>query len=130
MYVKDFNTWNTVKQRIHGDDRSITMRAGEIRWVSLGVNVGSEIDGKGVSFTRPALVVHVIGAHLALVIPMSTTTKEVPGHYPLFFKEQWVTLCFSQMKVISQKRVYSRLGKLSNEKLQYLKIVAKRFFDL
>jgi mRNA interferase MazF len=130
MYVKDFNTWNTVKQRIHGGARTITMRAGEIRWVSLGVNVGSEIDGKGVSFTRPALILHVIGLHLALVVPMSTTTKELPGHHPLFFKGKWVMLCFSQMRVISQKRMYSRLGKLSNEKLRYLKIVAKRFFDL
>ena len=130
MYVKDFNTWNTVKQRINGEARTITMRAGEIRWVSFGVNVGSEIDGKGVSFTRPALILHVIGSHLALVIPMSTTDKELPGYHLLFFKDKWVTLCFSQMRVISQKRIYSRLGKLSRERLLYLKTVAKYFFDL
>jgi len=130
MYVKEFDTWNTVKQRIHGDARTINMRQGEIRWVSLGVNVGSEIDGKGVSFTRPALILHVIGSYLALVVPMSTTTKALPGYHPLFFKGKSVTLCFSQMRVISQKRIYSRLGKLPKEKLIDLKIVAKSFFDL
>jgi len=127
MYIKEFDQWNTVKQRIHGEARTINIREGEIRWVSFGVNVGSEIDGKGVSFTRPALVLHVIGSQLALVVPMSTKLTEVPGYLPFFFKETWVSLCFNQVRVISQKRIYSRMGKVSIGKLQAYKIVLKRF---
>jgi len=54
LYHKDFDGWHPVKKRIESEERSIFIRAGEIRWVSFGVNIGSEIDGKGVSFTRSA----------------------------------------------------------------------------
>lgn len=130
MYIKDFDTWNKVKQRIHGEARTINIREGEIRWVSLGVNVGSEIDGKGVSFTRPALIIHVIGAQLALVVPMSTKLNDVPGYMPIIFKEKMVSLCFNQMRVISQKRIYSRLGKVSTNKLLQYKAATKEFYSL
>ena len=46
MYFKDFDKWNIVKKRVHTDEIKVSIRAGEIRWVSFGVNVGSEIDGK------------------------------------------------------------------------------------
>ena len=75
MYFKDFDKWNEVKKRVHHEERKVNIRSGEIRWVSFGVNVGSEIDGKGISFTRPALILHVIGSHLALIAPMSTKVK-------------------------------------------------------
>jgi mRNA interferase MazF len=130
MYFKDFDTWNTTKKRIQGETRTINIREGEIRWVSMGVNVGSEIDGKGVSFTRPALIMHVIGSQLALVIPMSTKLNEIPGYLPFFFKDQWVSLCFNQLRVISQKRIYARIGKVSENKLVAYKIVLKKFFEL
>src|ERR1700679_1101588 len=103
MYVKDFNTWNTVKQRINGEARTVTMRAGEIRWVSFGVNVGSEIDGKGASFARPALIVHVIGSKLALIVPMTTKVRDIPGYIPFVWRDKTNALCLHQMRVISQK---------------------------
>ena len=61
MYIKEFDKWNRVKKRANDSTTSVFIRAGEIRWISFGVNVGSEIDGKGESFTRPGLIVHVIG---------------------------------------------------------------------
>jgi hypothetical protein len=86
MYFKDFDAWNIVKKRIHGTGTQPHIRAGEIRWASIGTNVGSEIDGKGTSFTRPVLVMHVIGHALALVVPFSTKIKDVPGYFPFEYK--------------------------------------------
>src|SRR3989338_2316862 len=86
MYFKDFDNWNEVKKRVHHEERTVNIRAGEIRWVSFGINIGSEIDGKGLSFTRPALILHVIGSHLALIIPMSTKVKDIAGYVPFTWK--------------------------------------------
>ena len=58
-----------LKKRLQSEERHVYIRPGEIRWIAFGVNLGSEIDGKGVSFTRPGFVVHVFGSFLALVIP-------------------------------------------------------------
>jgi len=116
MYIKDFDSWNTVKKRIEQEVRFITLRRGEIRWCSLGVNIGAEIDGKGVGFTRPVLVLRVIGSHIALVAPLSTKLKDIPGYIPINFQGKMVAVCANHIKMLSQKRIYERQGKLSDKK--------------
>lgn len=130
MYIKAFDEWNEVKKRLQDEDLKVNIRKGEIRWASIGVNVGSEIDGKGVSFARPVLIVHVIGSHLAMVIPMSTKMKSVAGYVPFEWRGKNVALCIHQIKIVSQKRIFSRLGKVSNTKLQEYKNEIKQFFSL
>ena len=130
MYFKDFDKWNIVKKRVHTDEMKVSIRAGEIRWVSCGVNVGSEIDGKGESFTRPALVAHVVGAVLALVVPLSTKLKNVAGYVPFEFQGKQVSVCVHQMRIISQRRVLARKGRISDKRLKEIKMEIKKFFDL
>lgn len=99
-------------------------------WVSYGVNVGSEIDGKGISYTRPGLIISVIGSHLASVIPMSTKSKNVSGYLSMDLKGKQVSLCILQIRVISQKRIFSRIGRISEPNLERYKGAIKIFFDL
>ena len=97
--------------------------------MSFGVNVASEIDGKGVSFTRPAIVLKVIGNNLALVLPMSTKIKSnVPGYKIFLFKNKDVSLCISQIKVISQKRIFMRMTKLPKSKLTEIMLEVNNFY--
>ncbi len=129
MYIKNHDAWNESKKRFDSDDRKISIRAGEIRWAAIGVNVGSEIDGKGDSFTRPVLVVHVIGSFLALVIPLTTKVKETAGHYQFEWKGVTNALCIHQMRIVSQKRVLSRKGKISPSRLREIKTLIKDFYS-
>ena len=130
MYQKDHAACNVVKQRIEQEKRNVFVRAGEIRWATLGVNIGSEIDGKGVSFTRPVLIVHVIGSHLALVIPLSTKVKEATGYIPFEWKETTIALCIHQVRIVSQKRLLSRKGRISQKRLQTIKATFCDFYRL
>ena len=114
MYFKNFDEWNLVKKKIENEERSITLRKGEVRWCSLGVNVGAEIDGKGVGFTRPVLILRVIGNKLALVAPLSTKIKEIPGYIKIKIKNKDVSICANHIKIISQKRIFERHTKLPN----------------
>jgi mRNA interferase MazF len=130
MYKKDYGAWNSVKQRIEKEERKVYIRAGEIRWATVGVNIGSEIDGKGVSFTRPVLILHVIGSHLALIVPLSTKVKDVAGYISFTWKEKTTALCVHQMRVISQKRILSRKGRVSKNRLQTIQREIKHFYNL
>ena len=129
MYFKDFDKWNEVKKIVHNEERKVNIRAGEIRWVSFGVNVGSEIDGKGLSFTRPALILHVIGSHLAFILPMSTKVKDVAGYIPFIWKGVTTALCIHQVRIVSTKRVLSRKGRMSQNKLKVIKKEVSKFFS-
>ncbi len=130
MYIKDFENWNFVKQRIDKEERDINIRAGEIRWIMFGVNVGSEIDGKGSSFTRPGLIISISGSNIALVVPMSTKIKDVAGYISFEWKGEITSLCIHQIRVISQKRILRRMGRISENKLQLFKEEIKKFFNL
>jgi mRNA interferase MazF len=130
MYIKEFDAWNEIKKHVHATDMGVRIGAGEVRWASCGVNVGSEIDGKGVSFTRPVLVLHVICKTLALVIPLSTKLKEVPGYVSFEFKGKTASLCIHQARTISQRRILTRMGRISDSRLAEVKQEFKDFFNL
>lgn len=130
MYIKQFDAWHPVKKRLEDESRKVYIRPGEIRWISFGVNLGSEIDGKGPSFTRPGLIVHVFGSFLALVIPLSTKMKDLPGYLVFDWQGQSTALCLHQIRVISQKRIFGRKGRVSESRLQAIKGNVKAFFDL
>ncbi|MFA6601586.1 MAG: type II toxin-antitoxin system PemK/MazF family toxin [Candidatus Paceibacterota bacterium] len=119
-----------MQKHLNSDNRKINIRAGEIRWVAFGVNVGSEIDGKGKSFTRPALIVHVIGSNLALVTPLSSKVKKLAGYMPFEFQGKTISLCIHQSRTISQKRILSRKGRISEKKLTEIKNQLRMFFAL
>lgn len=130
MYFKDFDSWNLVKKDANHSEIKISIRAGEIRWISFGVNIGSEIDGKGVSFTRPGLILHVIGSHLALVAPLSTKIKDSIGYLPFDWKGVLTALCIHQIRIVSQKRVLSRKGRISKNRLKIIKDEIVKFYSL
>lgn len=130
MYIKKFSEWFKVKERLNDATPVTFCRAGEIRWVSFGVNVGSEIDGKGESFTRPALIIHASGTHVALVVPLTTQTKSIKGYLPLEWKQKKNMLCINQMGVVSQKRIFSRLSKISDAKLSQVKEEIRQYYLL
>ena len=130
-YVKDFDKWNEVKKKIDGENHSSVFRVGEIRWVILGVNVGSEIDGKGESFNRPCVIVDSFSDKLVLVFPMSTKLKNTAVYIDITLENgKKVSVCIHQAKTISPKRVLKRITTISTSKVQDLKNAYKEFYHL
>lgn len=129
MYHKDYRKWSIVKQRLDKAPENIYIRAGEVRWVAIGVNIGSEIDGKGVSFTRPCLVLHVIGPSLALVVPFTSQPKRNAQFYQKVSLSHFNSnACLSQIRVVSQKRVFKRIIKLPKQQFADLKTQIMNFY--
>ena len=130
MYIKNFKDWLCRKEKIEKEKAVKRFRNGEIRWVSLGVNIGAEIDGKGESFNRPCVLVSFSSDSLALVFPMSSKIKNLPGYVKIKIKEEEVSVCIHQAKVISTKRIFERITTISEDKLTTLKEAYKNFYHL
>ena len=130
-YHKDYDDWMIVKQRINDEERPSFAKAGDVRWASVGVNVGSEIDGKGKgSHTRPVLVLELVGKHLALVVPFSTKLHERPGYVRFDVDSKPMALCVHQVRVVSQKRLLKRIAHLADTRLKEAKVEVKKFWCL
>ncbi len=137
VYVKNFDSWNIEKQKadskiisqeiLNGED---VIRKWEIRWCALGVNIGSEIDGKGKEFLRPCLLIEEATPDIFLAIPMSTKVKTFFGYRNFVLDGEKVSLCLHQLKTISRKRIYGRLGKVSENKIKEIRKEIIKYFNL
>ena len=80
----------------------------------MGVNVGSEVMGKGAKFTRPVIVLRKLSQEACVVLP---TTSQPPPHLGSWYhqmhfngRDQFVML--HQIKMVSVRRFGSRMLEL------------------
>lgn len=119
-YKKDFDTWNDLKKSIerkHGGEAYAYPR--EVWWCSLGINLGTEIDGKNENFERPVLIARVYNKHSMLVLPVTSKEKDDAFHCKIivqaknsntgeiYNKPVWVKL--TQARAISNKRLLRKV---------------------
>lgn len=117
---KDFDKWNEVKKETNAEKpRLYTVR--EIWWCKLGVNIGTEQDGGGENFSRPAVIMKGFGPDACLVIPLTTSTREHPLRIPVGLVEgREARANLSQVRVIDTRRLVEKVGFL--EKKAFLKL--------
>lgn len=125
-YKKDFDSWNLRKKVIDNKESLAPLfKERDIWWLSVGINVGFEEDGKHENFVRPVLVLKKFNRMLFFGIPLSKQLKDNPYYFPITLKEETVSALISQIRVFSSKRMWNKIGELDskdyNEVLEYLK---------
>lgn len=112
-YNKDFDGWNSKKKEINSKFHKPPMfKERDIWWVSVGINVGFEEDGKHEKFIRPVLVVKKFNRMLFLGVPMSTKMKDNQYYLPVTIQDKTVSVLISQIRVFSALRIEDKLGEL------------------
>ena len=121
--MKNFDDWNILKKNIN--EREINpdlfFHEREVWWCSLGINIGSEADGKNEIFERPVLIIKKFNSEMVWAV--SLTSKEKVGKHYLKVKhnkgESYVNL--SQLKTVSTKRFQRKIGMINEE--DFLKVI-------
>lgn len=105
-YIKHFHKWSAQKQKLDQNDskRLLYFKAREVWWVSIGVNVGVEIDGKHDSFERPVLVLRKINRQQCYGFPLTSKEKSGDFYFPVTYGKSAGTVCLSQLRVFDIKR--------------------------
>jgi len=123
---KDFDSWNKVKKQVNGREVDIFCNQREIWWCSIGLNVGSEEDGKNELFERPILILTVFNKNMVRVAPLTSKHKEDKHHISITYNDRSGSVILSQMKTISTKRLSRKLCRLDNEQFEKVAEVLKR----
>jgi len=98
----------------------------EIRWCSLGVNIGFEQDGTSQAYKRPVLIIRGFSRHVCLVVPLTTSTKKNPYHMSVGIVEDVEAFAIlSQIRLIDTKRLHDQLAVLNREKFNEIKKAIK-----
>lgn len=115
-YVKDFEAWNAYKRKLDKNEFKGFFRAREIWWCSLGVNIGSEQDGKNELFERPVLVIRKMRFdQLALVAPISTKINDQTDRIDAYIMGEKSQVLLSQIRVVSRRRFLKKYCILSKD---------------
>lgn len=126
---KDFDSWNSVKKRIHKDNPHRVYRERQVWWISLGTNIGTEEDGKGEHNARPAVIVKGFDIDTCLTVPLTTA----PGMFPYCLHvgtingQEAFALPY-QIRCVDTKRFKNRIGLMEVTPYKKLKSILRSFF--
>ena len=127
MKDKLFDEWIGLKKKLHFNNKIPRITEGEIWWCSFGENVGVEINGKSVRFTRPVLIMRKLSKFGFMGIPLTSQIKSGSWYAKFNFlsKDEYAALC--QARVMSVSRLHSKISQIP---LSDLSIVKKAFLQL
>jgi mRNA-degrading endonuclease toxin of MazEF toxin-antitoxin module len=125
--LKKFIKWTKLKVRIHLNfNEEILFKQREIWWASIGLNIGSEQNGKNDAFERPVLVVRKFGQRTFLSAPLTTKKKLDQYRHEIKYyeyrrdihgevtgEERSGIIILNQLKTISSKRLIRKIGVMS-----------------
>lgn len=121
-YIKDFDNWIIKKKSLHYKGTTPPLfKERDIWWVSVGVNIGYEEDGKHDKYIRPVLVLRKFNRELFLGIPMSTKLKDNPYYKIVTVNSRTVSVLISQIRVFSAKRIQDKLAELDHGDFEKIK---------
>lgn len=129
-YIKEFDQWNEKKKQT--DKRVLDERfyvySREVWWCSLGVNIGSEVDGKNESFERPILVVRVLSNDGFLGVPLTSREKNHPYAVTVHYETGVSFANISQLRLMSKKRMIRKIGMIDKKDFQMVLDRLKNLF--
>lgn len=120
---KDFDTWNKTKKTVHEKEVSSYFHSREIWWCSLGLNIGSEEDGKNELFERPILILNKFNKDTVRITPLTSRIIDDKNHVTINFDNYQSSAKLSQVKTISTKRLTRKLSILDDE--QFKKVLSR-----
>ena len=122
---KDFDAWNERKKETNAEKpRFYTVR--EVWWCRLGVNIGTEQDGKGEWYVRPCVILRGFGADACLVVPLTTSERDHVLRIPIGMVEgQQARANVSQIRVVDTRRLTRKIGFLEKSVFAKLRKAAR-----
>ena len=122
---KDFDNWNKRKKEINDEEPNFYHQR-EIRWCSLGLNIGFEQDGTSKKYRRPVLIMKGFSRNVCLIIPLTTSTKKNIYHKEVGIIEGEKSFAIlSQIRLIDTKRLHDRLVVLDKDKFEEIRKAVK-----
>jgi hypothetical protein len=129
-FLKNFFDWVQQKKSIDKKIERFRFKEREVWYMHVGVNVGFEIDGKGVGeFLRPCLVIKKMSQDTFYALPLTTKLKQGSWYFPSFVNGKEGRYIFSQMRVLDAKRLKYFVETVPEQEFINIKSQFTNFFN-
>ena len=127
LFPDKFDEWNEVKKSIDKKE-PIAFYQGNIYFMSIGQNIGSESYGKDKHFLRPVLVYKKLSKTLFVGIPLTSVKKNGDFYFSFRYKQGVVsTAMLNQIRVFDIRRSKYLSGKINKNIYKSLQDRLKEF---
>jgi len=134
--MNQFDEWNEVKKFTHSSKVQLTIKPRDIFWTKIGQNIGHEEYGKGKDFLRPVIVIRQLTSDLFIGIPTTTSDKQDNDYFHnIVYVDKNTKVGVNsvamllQMKVFSKKRLFNKLGTVSQNEFTMITDKLKGMID-
>jgi malate dehydrogenase (oxaloacetate-decarboxylating) len=115
IYKKDFESWSKLKKALNNKGSVKYMKEREIWWCSIGVNIGSEIDGKNDMYERPVLILKKHNKDIVSILPLTSSKTSSYHNFNIFYKGVESSVVLTQLKTVDMKRLSRKIGRLAKD---------------
>ena len=126
---KDFDGWNNLKKKIDDKNsnelKNIFCREREIWFCSIGLNIGSEQNGRNESFERHVLIFKKVSAETFLVLPLTSNKKSGSWYFEL--KEKDSSVIIPQIRLLDVRRLNRKIRTLPVDEFDDIKKRVKEY---
>ena len=127
--IKRFLEWLTLKEKLHNiTGKPPLVKERDLWWISLGENVGSEMNGKSRLFSRPGIVIKKLSRTFYLIAPTTSQKKEGTWYVPILQEGKAMFVCLHQVRVIDYRRLSSRMGQIDGNDYTMIKAAFWRLY--
>ena len=120
-FIKNFADWFSLKPKLNFLKSSKNFNEREIWWTHLGSNIGFELDGKTLQYTRPTLILKKISKQTAIVLPLTSKDKSGSWYIPINIGGKEGRIILSQSRTIDSKRLKSRIETINEYEFNDIK---------
>lgn len=127
--IKRFLEWIKLKEKLHSNKHTPPLfKEGEIWWVSLGENIGSEINGKSGLFSRPVLIFKKLSKSTFMGIPTSSQDRKGSWYVPITLGNVKSVVILSQARLLDYKRLSSKIAELDTNEMNNVRDKFKNLY--
>ena len=108
----DFARWNNVKTDLDAAARAPKISQGQIWWIGLGRNVGTEMNGKNDRYSRPVLIYKKLASDKFMAIPLTSQHHVGSWYVPFTQGGKFENAVVGEARVMSAKRLYRMIGEI------------------
>jgi mRNA-degrading endonuclease toxin of MazEF toxin-antitoxin module len=103
-------------QKAHPSKAFLGVRAvREVWWCSLGLNVGTEQDGKHTDFERPVLILRKFNRDSVLIAPITSQLKRTSYHVRFTHDGIEYAVIISQVRLLTTRRLRRRIFRMPED---------------
>lgn len=126
---KRFIEWIGLKEKLHNNNpKPPLVKERDLWWISIGENIGSEINGKSKLFSRPGIILKKLSHGFYLIVPTTSQKREGTWYQKIIYDGKDTYACLHQIRTIDYRRLSTRFGQIDGDDFLKLKEAFDRLY--